>query len=108
MSAGKVDVLAVMDRSRDVLGRLYFDFQRKIGPFASQANSAGIALAEARAAVAELIEAADSAMTAARVVALAVEDRHAGDNWPPEACVKFLRAHADALRAALARIGGEA
>lgn len=53
-----VDVLAVMDKSQQVLGEVYFKYQRQIGPFASQALASVHQLPPARAAVAELMEAA--------------------------------------------------
>lgn len=57
VTGGPVDVLAVMDRARDVLVETYAKYQTKIGPFASQSQQSNVELRQARAAVAELIEA---------------------------------------------------
>jgi HEAT repeat protein len=55
-----VDVLAVLDRARDVLAEIYAKHQRAIGPFATQAQKSNGSLREARAAVAELIRSNDA------------------------------------------------
>lgn len=59
-AGGGVDVLAVLDRARDVLGDFYFKYQRRIGPYATQALASVHQLPKARIAVADLIEAIEA------------------------------------------------
>ena len=76
MSAGEaVDVLAVMNRARDVLAEIYAKHQLAIGPFASQAQKSNSALRVANAAVAELIEAAEFVNRARRLSAQSGNER---------------------------------
>ena len=94
MSAGqKVDVLEVMGVAVDTLA---------IDDRDTQASR----LIKARAAVAELMEKTFAAATAMRVVALSGDEGFTDESWNRDACVAFLRVHADALTAALAKCGG--
>lgn len=85
----RVDVLAVMDRARDVLAETYAKYQTKIGPFASQSQQSNAELRQARDAVARFIREVDIVMQ--------------GLNAP---CTTTWQAASDRLRAALARVGG--
>lgn len=92
----KVDVLAVLDRARDVLAETYAKYQTKIGPFASQSQQSNVELRKAREAVAELIEASrmSAALMHAMIDALDDDEFAEGD-------FQVL----DRLNSALARVG---